>query len=287
MKILVTGAGTLIGNEICKFLLKKKHSIYASYRYTYPKNLDNTKIKLIKYNLKNNLNLKKNFDVLIHCAAAIPDRNKGKKSFMNINYIFFKNLVSQSLKLKCKKIIFLSTMAVYGNDAKKKVNERTKKQNLNSYGLSKLKSENYLINFLKKKNIGYSIFRLSGVLGKNSEHNFLSRTLKKIKEGKTIEIKNPNLKFNNAIHIKNLCEIISKSAKNYKEKKIYNLGSSDYLELIKIIKKMFFILKKKPKILIKKSKSKGFNICVKKVLKNNYKLYTIKKNIELFSKENM
>ena len=61
MKILVTGAGTLIGNEICKFLLKKKHSIYASYRYTYPKNLDNTKIKLIKYNLKNNLNLKKNF----------------------------------------------------------------------------------------------------------------------------------------------------------------------------------------------------------------------------------
>ena len=33
----------------------------------------------------------------------------------------------------------------------KKVNERTKKQNLNSYGLSKLKSENYLINFLKKK----------------------------------------------------------------------------------------------------------------------------------------
>ena len=54
MVVLVTGSGTLLGNEIAKSLLKKKIKIIAAFRKTFPENLK--KFKLVKF-LKFDLNI--------------------------------------------------------------------------------------------------------------------------------------------------------------------------------------------------------------------------------------
>ena len=80
MQILLTGSGTLVGNSIAQYLEKKKIKLICTYRKSFPINISkNKKIKLIKVDLEKKINIKDNFDTLIHCAAAIPDYKLSKK----------------------------------------------------------------------------------------------------------------------------------------------------------------------------------------------------------------
>lgn len=289
MKILVTGSGTLIGNTISTYLVKQKHKVIASYNNTFPKNLSKIKnISIVKFDLKKKLKIKdKKIDVLVHCASAIPSQSLSKKEMIKINYLGFKNLLEQSLKLKCKKIILLSTMSIYGKIKKKVISEQTSPNTQDSYGLSKFKMEQYLKKKSKKYNLNYAIFRLPGIIGYKSNNNFLSDKIKKIKNNKQISISNPDLLFNNVVHVKNLAIIISESLSLEKEKAVYNLGSKNKIKLKDILKLIYQILKKKPNIKIIKSNSKGFNINVKKILNKNYTLFNTQKSIRLFAKEHL
>ena len=56
-------------------------------------------------------------------------------------------------------------------------------------------------------------FRLPGVVGKNSSHNFLSNLMKKIKKNQNLIVYNPKAMFNNLIHVKNLCLIVEQILK--------------------------------------------------------------------------
>ena len=83
MKILITGSGTLIGNNIANYLLKKKKFVFAIYNKHKPQNLKRYKnCKLIKTNLEKNIKFNNYFDVLIHCASKIPN-DKINKNFVN------------------------------------------------------------------------------------------------------------------------------------------------------------------------------------------------------------
>ena len=141
MKILVTGSGTLLGNNVVFEALKKKYDIIASYRKSFPRNLRKKKISIIKLDLEKNFNLNFKVDCLIHCASAIPSDNLNDKKMMKINYIGFKKLASQLIKKGCKKIILVSSMSVYGNVEVNTIDLQTKIKPVDSYGYSKFKSE--------------------------------------------------------------------------------------------------------------------------------------------------
>ena len=75
MKILITGSGTLIGNNIANYLLKKGHFIFASYNKSKPENLINfKKCKLI--NIDHHL---------CHVASAVFDSNYEKSVNLSID----------------------------------------------------------------------------------------------------------------------------------------------------------------------------------------------------------
>ena len=235
MKILITGSGTLIGNNIANYLLKKGHFIFASYNKSKPENLINFKnCKLIKVNLEKKIKFKKNLDALIHCASKIPNDKINKKNY-NSNIKMTNNLVALCKQINCKRIIYLSTMSVYGTIKGKNVNENLKPNNIDLYGLSKRVSENKIITFAKNNYFVATIFRLPGVVGKNSKYNFLSNTLKRIKNNQPITFSNANSKFNNVVNINNLSEIIYKSINKEKSSKIYNLASTKPLKIKSII----------------------------------------------------
>lgn len=198
-----------------------------------------------------------------------------------INIDGFKNLLQICKKNKCKKIILLSTTSVYGKVKIKDLKENYRGCRIKSYGKSKLEMENILQKFCKENKCSGTIFRMPGVLGKNSKHNFLTKMLDLITKKKHTIVFNPNLKFNNAIHIKNLCNIVFQSLTK-KKFGIYNIGSKYPLKLKNIISLMINnIHGKNLKNLVtyKRSNKKGFRINVKKALKEKYKLYNTKKTI--------
>ena len=289
MKILVTGSGTLVGSTISTYLSKKNYKIIASYNKSYPKKLKKIKdVSIVKFDLKKKLRIKdKKIDALVHCASAIPSQSLSEREMLRINFEGFKSLVKLSVKLKCKKIILLSTMSIYGKVKTKIISEQTKINNQDGYGLSKFKMEQYLEKVSKKFDLDYAIFRLPGVIGYKSNHNFLSESIKKIKRNEEITISNPNLLFNNAVHVKNLAIVVFESLNRLKEKSKYNLGSKNKLRLINVFKTIYKVLKKKPKIKIVKSNSVGFSINIRKILAKNYTIFDIKKCLKLFAKENL
>lgn len=286
MKLLITGSGTLLGNSIACDAKKKKYDIIASYRNTYPKNLKKKNITTIKLDLKKKINLNLQIDCLIHCASAIPSDNLSKKEMIDTNYYGFKKLILQLIKNGCKKIIFISTMSVYGEIKDSKVNLKTKTKPSDSYGGSKLKAENLLKKLEKDKKIKFCILRLPALVGKNSDYNFISKVLKKIKKNDIVTYSNPNLKFNNFIHVKNLTEIILKMI-DLKKSKIFNLASTKPMKLKNIIDYMFNFEKKNNNSIIQPSNKKGFNIKIDKFLEKNFKIYSTKKTLNLFLKDNL
>jgi nucleoside-diphosphate-sugar epimerase len=286
MNVLVTGSGTLVGNTVSA-KLARSHKVFASYNKNKPINLKiNKNIEILKVDITKNIVLKKNFDALVHCASLVPEPYIKKSLFNKVNYLGFKKLLKVAKKKNCKKIILLSTMSVYGKISSKKITENEKFKKPDSYGQSKIKMENLLKKYCKNNNTSGLILRLPGLLGFKSKHNFLSNALSIIKNKKEIEINNPNLKYNNIVHVKNLAEIIDASLKKNIKLETYNLACKYPLKFRSIFELMFKKLQIKQNIKIKK-KGGGFSIKLNKDLKKKYNLYTTKKALQTFINENL
>ena len=285
MNILVTGSGTLLGNSVSRFLAKKGFNIISTYRKSYPSNLKKKNIIIKKINL-NKKNIKINFkvDCLVHCASAIPSYNLKDDKMFKSNVKGFRNLLEECLKRGCKKIILISSMSVYGK-IKKQVNLKTQLRPRDTYGKSKLLNEKDIIKYSKANDLDYFILRLPALVGKNSDYNFISKVLKRIKNNNLITFANPNLMFNNFIHVKNLTEIIYKMI-NLNGPAILNMAATKPMKLKKIINKIYKFEKKKNNSILIKSSSKGFNIKIDNYLKKNFNLLTTSKTLQLFLEDN-
>ena len=128
---MITGAGGVVGKELSSLLtLNKNYEIFLLSNSNI-KNKNKRKLKIIKHDLTKPLISLYKIDVLIHCAAKNPLSKTGK-SMTNIfkkNIQMTKNLIHFANEKNIKKIIFLSSMDVYGNIKNKNVLENQKKYN--------------------------------------------------------------------------------------------------------------------------------------------------------------
>ena len=172
LKILLTGGAGYIGSHVAHLLIDKGHSVeIIDNLITGNKQLIPKKAKLHicdiadKYKVSKIIN-KKKFDLVMHFAGLIrvDESIKKPKKYITYNFekskIFFKTCFENRLN----KLIFSSTASIYGN-VKNKALESDKKKPLNPYALSKLKTENFIIQQSKIKPISYMILRYFNVAG--------------------------------------------------------------------------------------------------------------------------
>ena len=154
----VIGHSGFLGNEIFKFLKKKKLVVFGYNRKNIKKFFEN---KLItKY--KNQVNQ----GVLIF-AAGVHRAYGDSKKLKKYNERLTQKILKAS-KFYNIKIIFLSTVEVYGKPKKNfKINEKSKLKPFNNYSKGKIFQNKEIIKFSKKKGISYLILRLPGIYGKN------------------------------------------------------------------------------------------------------------------------
>ena len=160
-KILVLGQNGFIGKNVFFFLKKKNFN-------------------LIKYSKRADVfNLIKKADIVINCAG------NNKLNFYRDNVFFLKQILNL---IKNKKIFFIqiSSLSIYGCNkiTQKKVNtiyENSIMHPKSIYGKSKLNAEYEIINFSKKKNFNYTIFRIGSIDNKYGKNNFLKFLRKIIK----------------------------------------------------------------------------------------------------------
>ena len=174
MRIAITGVNGFIGRRLSSFLEDEGHQIKKiSWEeiigFYKEENID--KINWSK--------LLKGIDLIIHCASKVhcndtKDPN-AKNEYDLINIKSFEDLINNAIKNNIRRIIFLSTIKVYGEFVRRShpINKFTKLDSKDIYSFSKIKSEENLINICKKSSLKFTVLRLPLVYGTNVKANFL------------------------------------------------------------------------------------------------------------------
>lgn len=183
-KVLLTGGAGYIGSHVAHLLIDKGHSVsIIDSLITGNKKLVPKKAKLYVCDIGDKLKVsnilkQQKFDLVMHFAGLVrvDESIRKPKKYIYNNYEKSKIFLNACFKYKCKKIIFSSTASVYGN-VKNKALENDKKNPLNPYALSKLKTENFIIQQSKKRSVSYIILRYFNVAGadKNLRTGLISK----------------------------------------------------------------------------------------------------------------
>ena len=264
-KILITGAGGTLGKTIIKklkeenfeflSLVKKKqtgikNSIQCDITY-----FDSLKKKIHKFKPT----------IIIHLAGLTGNLECEEKEELAFQTIVLGtyNVLRCCRKNKVK-IIFASSREVYG-DIKFKANENNKLQPKNINGITKMLSENLILNFNQQYKIPYTILRFTNFYGENYSKRGISKMIKIAMQGGKISLYGGKQMID-LIHHDDAAISILKAIRMNKSG-IYNIGSGKSVTIDCLLQQIEKICNKKIKI--KKYPRRNFE--VKKCRINNSK----------------
>ena len=187
-KILLTGSTGYLGSSF----LKQYKNKYSFEKFS----LLNQKLKDINFD---------SIDIILHCAALVHQKvEHSYEKYHEINVDYPIKLAKLAKQNGVKQFIFISTIAVYGEDIQK-LDENTTSNPITPYGKSKLEAENQLLE-LNDDNFVVSIIRPPMIYGKNAPGN-IDSLVKLVKKLPVIPLGKIDNK-RSFISIQNLCYII-------------------------------------------------------------------------------
>jgi len=244
-KILITGAGGLIGSKICQYLLDKYLDIYIiaidDLSGGYIENIPvNSRLIFIKSNLtiKQDQNLiedklKDGIDYIYHFAAYAAE---GLSPFIR-QYNYINNVLGSAFLINCgikyniKRFIFTSSMAVYGHgNQNPPFNEEMIPSPIDPYGIAKYAVEMDLKIAYTQHGMEYCIIRPHNVFGENQNiwdpyRNVLGIWMNKALNNEPFTIYGDGEQTRAFTYIDNILPCLWKAAKSKNTKnEIINLG---------------------------------------------------------------
>ena len=250
-KILITGGAGFIGAHLANYL-KKKHKIMIVDNFENKGGIPyvNKSYFFIKGNILNKKVLQKieNWkpDIIYHLAA----QSGGEGAYDNPKKDFISNgfgtylIANLAKKIKCKKFIYTSSVAVYGSN-NKVIKENTIIQPDSIYGISKYSGELFVKQILHNTSIKTCIFRVFNTYGPGENLNNLKKGMVSIFcsyvwRKKPIIVKGSINRFRNFTYVDDCVEILAKALNNKRLKKfeIINLSSSKKIKVKNLIKQI-------------------------------------------------
>ena len=197
--VLVTGAGGFIGFYLCQALLNKGYKVIG---------VDLTNSKVMS-DLAQNKNFKvatadvKDFNSILkifkeykpqavfHMAAVLPQESEDENPFLffDVNVRGTINIFEACRLAGVKKVIYSSSMSVYGKDIKYLPVDENHPANPSSfYGLSKLQGEEIAAVYNKKYGISAIILRYGGAQGMGRQRGAAALFIKNAIAGTPIHV---------------------------------------------------------------------------------------------------
>ena len=131
-------------------------------------------------------------ELVIHAAGkahVIPKSPEESDQFFQINFEGTCNLIKNLDVSDLKQFVFISTIAVYGCETGSMINEDHPLNGSTPYALSKIKAEEFLLQWGKENDVPVLILRLPLIAGPNPPGN-LGKMIKGIAGGRYISIMN-------------------------------------------------------------------------------------------------
>jgi len=172
MNILVTGATGFIGRNLVNRLSGGNDKIFCLVRKT--SQLDKIRNKNVEFLVSDIANytdlenkITKSIDIIVHCAALVESNDI--KKLREANVLGTKNICRLGMKLKVKKFIHISSVAVVSGNPQKILTEVLPFKATNNYGQSKIEAEEVVINY-KLEGLPAIVIRPPGVYGEDEPH---------------------------------------------------------------------------------------------------------------------
>jgi UDP-glucose 4-epimerase len=262
MKVLVTGGAGFIGKHLLKSLLENNNviTIFDNFSNSTKKSVEHLikkGVKIIEGDIINSqdiLDATKNQDIVIHLAAKISviKSIKNPLETFEVNVDGTTNVLIACEKNNVKKLIVSSSAAVYGQGIQNiKIVENEKLKPISPYGESKVKMEEEIKQFIKNKNIKCVILRFFNIYGIDQSDEYagvITKFLKRIKQGKNLEIFGNGLQTRDFVSIKDVINSIN-NAILYKKSGTYNIATGKTITIKKLAEKIIYFSKKNVKIL--------------------------------------
>tara|TARA_R110002072_G_scaffold172042_4_gene325844 strand:+ start:365 stop:1351 length:987 start_codon:yes stop_codon:yes gene_type:complete len=145
MKVIVTGANGLLGSNLVRELLQRKHQVIAFIENgKTPITLEGLTIQLVYGNILDLPSLKKHFqkaDYVIHCAAMTNVWPSRCEKTCEVNIQGTENVIEACLDLKIKRLVYIGTANSFGFGTENDLGNETKKYRSSVYKLDYMDSK--------------------------------------------------------------------------------------------------------------------------------------------------
>lgn len=191
MKLLVTGASGFIGSYLCKKLVDDGHEVQGLSRWAKSdsarltmahKNFTLLKCDIANFNQVREVFTNQRYDVIFHMAAFLPGQpTEDPLSFVETNVKGTLNLLQAAQLENHTRVIYSSSMTVYGAAKYLPVDEKHPTEPVSLYGLTKLIGERICQFYAEQYGFKVLILRYAGVFGPGKKegaiYNFVTRVL--------------------------------------------------------------------------------------------------------------
>ena len=250
--LLITGGAGFIGSHLADELLNRKNKVVIlddlslGRRENLDSALQNPDCTFIKGDilddkLLNSLFDKYNFDMVFHLAANSDIARSFANPSIDLNLTFmttFKVLMAMKAH-DCKKIMFASTSAIYGQTGGIEVTEKYGPLfPASHYGAAKLSSEAFIASFVENYDFQAWITRFPNVCGERTTHGILHDFIAKLqKNPNELQVLGDGKQAKPYLNVKDLVEAILFVCDNTKDKiNYFNLGVEGQTDVTKIAK---------------------------------------------------
>ena len=230
--ILIIGAGGYIGKHLALFLAETRQ-VKAFVHGEIPQEFFGAKnIKVFKGDVFDEGSLASAMtrgDIVISLVGSTSAAADFKEHF-NLNILAQGIILDQCAKKKVNKVIFLSSLYVYGN-SKAPRREQNLPNPQDSYALTKALGEQIYVYYNKMFKVPAIVLRAGSVYGPHQEKGIFFSIMKSIRERKVVIIPRKSV-YRDFIYIDDITEAIARSA-DFRARKVeyFNVCNSERISL--------------------------------------------------------
>ncbi len=225
---LITGGSGFLGVNLARYLLRKGHKVIVLdiLPFDYP---DKDRFVYIKGDIREYASLENAFDgvdIVVHTAAALPLYKKEVIYSTDIDGT--RNVLRAAEKNKVKRVVHISSTAVYGIPDHHPLYENDRLEGVGPYGEAKIKAEEACLEY-RKRGMCVPIIRPKSFVGPERLGVF-AIYYDWIKSGKNIPIVGCGKNRYQLLDVEDLCEAIHLCATLDKKKvnDTFNVGAKEF-----------------------------------------------------------
>lgn len=262
MKILVTGGAGFIGSNFVEYMISKypNYKIIVFDSLTYAGDLENlpteffsdtAKYEFIKGNIASkesvDVLIPKDVDAIINFAAESHVDNSilNPGVFLSTNVLGTYNLLEFARKYNISKFVQVSTDEVYGSIDEGFFTEETQINPNSPYSASKASSDHFVRAYHETFKLNTSITRCSNNYGpRQHTEKLIPKTISRALKNEAIPVYGNGSNIRDWLYVMDHCSAIDLVLHKGKAGEVYNIGGSNEVENIDVVKMILQILNK-------------------------------------------